>query len=189
MSDSSSGNEQTVLHVGCGPANPAKLHSTFRTPLWKEIRLDIDPACQPDIVATIVHMPMVATVSHDAVWSSHNLEHLEAHNVTQALREFHRVLKPGGFLLITLPDLQKIAELVAADKLEDPAYVSAAGPIAPLDMIYGHRPSIAAGNAFMAHRTGFTARSLVSHLHAAGFVNIQYKRVNFDLWARAEKHQ
>ena len=54
----------------------------------------------------------------DAVWSSHNLEHLYAHQVAVALGEFHRVLKPDGFALITLPDLQKVAELVAADSLE-----------------------------------------------------------------------
>ena len=37
------GDVKTVLHVGCGPYNPAKLHKTFHGPGWRELRLDIDP--------------------------------------------------------------------------------------------------------------------------------------------------
>lgn len=177
----------TVLHVGCGPNRPGKLHRSFQTPEWREIRLDIEPRVQPDIVASITDMHPVATDSMDAVWSSHNLEHLEAFQVPIALGEFLRVLKPGGKLLITLPDLQTIAKLVAEDKLEDAAYVSPAGPIAPIDTIYGHRASIAAGMPYMAHRTGFTLRTLTAALQRAGFARINAQRTEFDLWAAAIK--
>ena len=129
----------------------------------------------------------VATASVDAVWSSHNVEHLYAHEVPVALAEFHRVLRPGGFALITLPDLQKVAELVAADGLEDVAYVSPAGPIRPLDMLYGWRRSIARGNLFMAHHTGFTAKTLGQALRRAGFDPVAVSRSGFDLWARGTK--
>jgi len=177
-----------VLHVGCGPCNREKLHAVFRKDGWRELRLDINPAVKPDIVASMLSMPMVATGSVDAVWSSHNIEHLYAHEVPVALCEFQRVLKPGGFALITLPDLQAIAELVAADKLEDTAYVSPAGPIAPLDMIFGHGDSIARGNTFMAHNTGFTARTLAKALARAGFVRVDVKRgKSYDLWAAGYK--
>src|SRR3954451_8011278 len=98
---------RTVLHVGCGVKLPHKLHQAFHTPEWRELRLDIDPNVQPDIVGSITDMRMVETASVDAVWSSHNLEHLYAHEVPVALAEFYRVLRPGGFLLITMPDLQQ----------------------------------------------------------------------------------
>ncbi len=172
---------RTVLHVGCGAANPEKLHPTFRG--WNEIRFDIDPNVQPDIVGDIVSMTAVADESVDGVWSSHNLEHLLAHQVPLALREFWRVLRPGGMALVTMPDLQEIAALVAEGKLEETAYMSPAGPIAPLDMLYGHRASIERGNIFMAHKTGFTAQTLGQKLHNAGFANIQLQRGNFALWA------
>jgi SAM-dependent methyltransferase len=165
-----------VLHVGSGPPNPNKLHPRFRVGGWREIRLDIDPAMQPDIVAGITSMPMVADDSMDAVWSSHNLEHLYAHEVPLALREFYRVLKPGGHLLLTLPDLQAVAKLVAEDRLEEIAYIAPAGPVAALDMLYGFRPSLARGNLHMAHRTGFTARSLAVALERAGFQLLYVKR-------------
>jgi len=178
---------RTVLHVGCGMADPRKLPPAFFEPgSWQEVRLDIDPGVAPDIIATITDMHAVADASVDAVWSAHNVEHLFAHEVPLALAEFRRVLRPEGFALITVPDLQRAAELVAQDQLAEPAYVSPAGPIAPLDMLYGHGAAIAAGNHFMAHRTGFTARTLDAALRHAGFGTVRVIRDNaFALWATA----
>lgn len=176
-----------VLHVGCGAADPSKLpQAFFPADLWSELRLDIDPGVAPDIIASITDMAVVATASVDAVWSAHNLEHLRAHEVPLALTEFRRVLRPMGFALVTMPDLQQVAALIAEGNLEGTAYLSAMGPIAPLDMLYGFRPAVAAGNDFMGHRTGFTAGTLAAHLTAAGFINVQVQRDGaFALWATA----
>jgi SAM-dependent methyltransferase len=179
--------ERIVLHVGCGHLNPAKLHKTFHAPGWREVRLDIDPAVKPDIVSSMTNMPMVADASVDAVWSSHNLEHLYRHEVPVALQEFCRVLRPGGFLIMMVPDLQKAAELVLADQLDEVAYTSRAGPITPLDILYGYHRAIARGNTFMAHRTGFTATTLQKALSQAGFKSVKTIRDRFDLWAKAKK--
>ena len=96
------------IHLGCGPYNPAKLHKTFHGTGWRELRLEIDPRVAPDIVASMTVLPL-AGQAVEAVSSSHGLEHLYAQEVAVALSEFHRVLKPDGFALITLPDLQKVA--------------------------------------------------------------------------------
>lgn len=176
-----------VLHVGCGAADPRKLpQEWFPAQSWREVRLDIDVSVAPDIIASITDMSPVESGSMDAVWSSHNVEHLYPHEVPLAFAEFRRVLAPGGFLLLTLPDLQQVAELVAQDKLMEPAYHSPAGPIAPLDMLYGHRGAIAGGNSFMGHRGGFTARSLQAALAEAGFPQARVMRDgHFALWASA----
>ena len=179
---------KTVLNVGCGYPLRQKLHRHFHGPEWREIRLDLDPTVQPDIVCSITDMSPVAADSVDAVWSSHNLEHLQRHEVPLALGEFRRVLKPHGLLLLTLPDLQHVARLIAEDRLEESAYVSQSGPITPLDMIFGHTASLARGNQFMAHRTGFTARSLHQLLIGAGFVEVTLRQgTSFDLWATGHK--
>jgi SAM-dependent methyltransferase len=179
---------KAVLNVGCGYPLRQKLHRHFHGPEWREIRLDLDPAVQPEIVCSITDMGPVADDSVDAVWSSHNLEHLARHEVPLALAEFIRVLKPQGLLLLTLPDLQQVARLVAEDRLEDSAYISQSGPITALDMIFGHTASLARGNQFMAHRTGFTARTLHQLLNEAGFVDVSLRRgASFDLWATGYK--
>jgi SAM-dependent methyltransferase len=176
---------KSVLHVGCGAYAPGKLHAEFLDGRWQEVRLDIDPDVGPDIVATMTNMWPVPDESHDAIYSAHNLEHLYPHEVPLALREFHRVLKPDGFALIVLPDLQAVAQLVADGQLIEPAYISPMGPIAPLDILYGFRPSLAQGNAFMAHHTGFIGRSLSAALLEAGFAAtlVQRHPGTLSLWA------
>jgi len=168
--------KKIVLHVGCGNYLPERLHESFRGDDWHELRFDIDPRVDPDIVGSIVSMDGVPGTSVDAVWSSHNLEHVYAHEVALVFSEFHRVLRPGGKVLVTMPDLQSIANYVTNGRLEDVAYESPAGPITPLDMIYGHIRSVTGGNEYMAHRTGFSARTLTQKLKDAGFVDVAVKR-------------
>ncbi len=175
-----------VLHVGCG-TDPT-VHEIFQGPEWRQLRLDIDPAVNPDIVSSITDMSQVASWTVDAVWSCHNLEHLYAHEVSLALKEFYRVIKPGGFSLIAIPDLQRVAEQVVSDRLEDVLYESPAGPISPIDIIYGYRPFIAEGNLFMSHKTGFTTMTIAQHLSRAGFINVKVDRDDkFNIWALAKK--
>jgi ubiquinone/menaquinone biosynthesis C-methylase UbiE len=136
----------------------------------------------------MVDMSAVPTASVDAIFSSHNIEHLYPHEVPVALAEFKRVLKPEGFVVITCPDLQGVASLIAEDKLTDSAYTSPAGPIAPLDILYGFRPSMAKGNLYMAHYCGFTQKVLSATLQKAGFASVAATRrgpTAFDLWALA----
>lgn len=177
---------KSLLHVGCGSAGPERLPDCFKAPDWKEIRLDINSAHKPDIVASLTDMSVVEDASMDAVWSSHNLEHLEGFQVPQALAEIRRVLKPGGFALITLPDLKHIAQLIIEGKADQVIYVSPAGPITPLDMLFGHQASQEQGNHYMAHRIGFTADSLGRKLVEAGFAEVRVRTGNaYDLWAIA----
>jgi len=177
----------TFLHVGCGPKRAEQ--TPFANRGWQEIRVDIDESVHPDVIGTMIDMASIASSSVDAIFSSHNIEHLYPHEVPLALNEFLRVLRPGGFALITCPDLRSVCQLIAEDKLTEPAYVSPAGPIAPLDILYGHRASMAAGNLYMAHRCGFTQKVLVGTLQAAGFAQVASvtRPQVFDLWAFATK--
>lgn len=183
------GNLKSLLHVGCGQAHVLGLKG-FSPTDWNEIRLDIDNDVHPDIVASITDMHDVDSASMDAVFSSHNIEHLYPHEVPLALHEFHRVLHEDGFLSIACPDLQTVCQYIANDRLLEPVYRTKAGlPISPIDILYGWRESLAKGNVFMAHKSGFTRKTLVDSLKQAGFASIaaQRQQKSFALQAIASK--
>lgn len=159
---------KTCLHVGCGPLNRSRLKG-FNGPEWREIRFDIDPAFHPDIEGSLTDMHAVPTASVDAVYSSHNIEHVYPHEVHAVLLEFHRVLKEDGIVVLTCPDLRSVCEAVVNDRLTEPLYESRMGPIAPLDILFGHRESVESGKIYMAHKTGFTYSTLNTAFFQAGF--------------------
>ncbi|MGO9431192.1 class I SAM-dependent methyltransferase [Rhodoblastus sp.] len=181
-------NEQVkkcVLNAGAGPANAGRLHFAFAPSAWAEVRLDIDARALPDLVGSFSDMRgIIEDARFDALWSSHAVEHLHAHEVIPAFREFRRVLKPDGFALITCPDLSAIARYLLAEGSEAVAYNSPAGQIRPIDMLYGHGVSIANGQTSMAHNTGFTAPRLARVALEAGFAQVRTMEGEcFDLWA------
>ena len=182
-----------LLHIGCGPKHKDRTTHGFNNDTWHEIRLDIDPMVLPDVTGTMTDMATVASASVQGIFSSHNIEHLYPHEVPIALAEFSRVLSDDGFAVITCPDLQSVCALIAEDKLIDAAYTSPAGPIAPLDILYGFRRSMAEGNLYMAHRCGFTRKVLHATLQVAGFGAVatlaRGRAPFFDLWALASKSQ
>ena len=55
--------------------------------------------------------------------------------------------------------------------------------ICPVDMLYGFRKSLAAGNLFMAHKMGFTRKTIAQYFLRAGFAAVRAQRDGFDLFA------
>ena len=177
--------KKKVLNAGSGAAGAGRVASVFPAAVWDEVKLDIEPRTRPDIVGSFADMRgVVADACFDALYSSHAIEHLYAHEVIPALREFLRVLKPDGFALVTCPDLAAIARQLLDGGAEGVAYQSPAGPIRPIDMLYGHSESIGAGQIAMAHNTGFTGPRLGRVALASGFAEVRViEGANFDLWA------
>jgi SAM-dependent methyltransferase len=175
-----------VLNIGSGPKSIRKPNAIFDPAGWREIRMDLDPAVKPDVVGSMTDMRAhFGARGFDAIWSSHSLEHLHSHEIPIALKEFQRVLKTDGFALISCPDLETVMTLFLSHGPDHVVYQSAAGPITPLDMLFGHSPSIASGNHHMAHHSGLTSDRLGGLLLQAGFAEAVTKRVDYDLWAVA----
>jgi predicted SAM-dependent methyltransferase len=76
------------------------------------ISVDIREDAQPDLLADAAHLTMVEDNSIDAIYASHLLEHF-AYN-EPVLEEWHRVLVPGGEILIIVPDFMHMYELYIA---------------------------------------------------------------------------
>lgn len=178
-----------VLHVGCGSSTIAQMPKGFQDGSWQELRFDIDPSYDVDFVGTMTDMRAVASDSVDALYSSHNIEHVFAHEVATVLAEFRRVLKPEGFMVVTCPDLESVCKSVGEGRLTEPLYHSPGGPISPLDILYGHTAAIARGEIYMAHKTGFTRKTLGAVGQAAGFASlaVRARPEKYDLWMVATK--
>ena len=159
---------KTLLHVGCGYSNITNLN-WFNNTDWKEIRLDIDEEVNPDIVGTLTNMTSVKTASIDAIYSAYNIDHIYAHEVPIAFKEFHRVLNDDGIVVLRCPDIQTVCEVISQDKLLEPLYESPIGPIYPVDVLFGNRQQIAEGNKYMAKKVGFTYSVLDKTFFEAGF--------------------
>lgn len=153
-----------VLHVGCG-GDPL--------PHWlgthNEVRLDIDPECKPDIVASMLDMGGIG--EFDIVFSQHNLEHVHQHEVLTALSEFYRVLKTGGSAIVFVPDCEGVTPT------EEILFDSPAGGIAGLDLLYGYR-KVLKDKPYMAHKHAFTKDTLEAALKDAGFENVTVIRLH-----------
>ncbi len=190
----SSGLEQTiapqrkVLNVGGNSkdiAIPPEYHG------WRHELLDIDARGNPDIVCDARELTRLVEGYYDSVYCSHNLEHYYSHEVAKVLSGFRHVLKEDGFVYIRVPDMGELMRRVVSGQMDidDMLYVSAAGPIHVVDVIYGYRVEIErSGNAFFAHKTGFTQKSLVARLKASGFPYVASWCGDLEIGAIASKN-
>jgi SAM-dependent methyltransferase len=165
--------KHTALRIGTDP-----LPKALQTEAWQEV-----PA------ASLADLPALPDASLDAIHCVHQIQRLAAHEVPGIFAQIARVLRPEGFAVLTCPDLEAVAQAVVEGKLLTPVYNAAAGPITPLDLLYGYRPALAAGQAELAHRCGFTLPVLSQVLRQSGFATVGGLRrpAGLDLWVLASK--
>jgi SAM-dependent methyltransferase len=179
---------KVLLHVGCGSSDIRHLPAFFQDGCWEELRYDINEAVEPDFVGILQDMSMIEDESIDALYSSHNIEHVWSFEVPKVLAEFTRVLKPDGFAVVLCPDILSVAQAITKGFLGQPLYTSPAGPISAIDIMYGFQHDIEKGNLFMAHKTAFTAQTLASALAGGGFAgSVVARDRGFGLYAVATK--
>lgn len=88
-----------------------KLHigGTTRADGW--VNLNIVPGEDVDIVGSCLDLSAIASESCTHVYTSHVFEHILLAETTLFLAESYRVLKPGGNLYISVPDILIISNL------------------------------------------------------------------------------
>lgn len=95
------------LHLGCGQRHiPGFVH------------VDIQPGPHIDHVCGVNALPIAAGQA-DLIYASHVLEHFGRAEYLDVLREWHRVLRPGGVLRLSVPDFAACAKIYHEQGLED----------------------------------------------------------------------
>jgi SAM-dependent methyltransferase len=94
-----------VLNVGAGGPLAARVSRLRHA---RVVHVDVDPARAPDVVADVQDLGCFPDASFDAVLLLEVLEHVPAPDA--ALSEVHRVLAPGGRVLLSTPFLLEIHE-------------------------------------------------------------------------------
>lgn len=76
---------------------------------WKI--LNIQPGDDVDFLGDISSLDQFAEAACDKVYASHVLEHVRQKDVEDTLRGIRRILKPGGQLLVSVPDWDILCHL------------------------------------------------------------------------------
>lgn len=83
------------------------------------LSMDCDAHEGVDIVGDISDLSRFEDGSVEAIYSSHCLEHFPHPKTLSVLKEWHRVLAPGGILYVAVPDFRRTVELYARCGLND----------------------------------------------------------------------
>lgn len=88
------------LHLGCG-----------RRRIDGYVHIDVVDYPHIDHVSSIDNLSFLQDRSVDVIYNCHVLEHFKRRDVQRVLREWHRVLVPGGVLRISVPDFAALCEV------------------------------------------------------------------------------
>lgn len=125
----------------------------------------VDLAGDPDVRADVLALPFPDGYA-DEIMAIHLLEHLYRWDAPGALCEWKRVLKPGGKLILELPDLLKSCRNVLKS--------------ADLRMgVWGLYGDPGYREPLMVHRWGWTADELKAEMKSAGFSSVKVKPPQF----------
>lgn len=146
---SARGLPSSKLHLGCGP-----IHLDG----WTNI--DILHTSATDYVDNIMTLTRVPDGFADEIYACHVLEHFSHVEVPIVLKRWHEILKPGGTLRISVPDIDKVVKIY----VKNWQHFQTDGNSPWIGLIYGGQ-----GDAYDFHKTGFNFCWMKHLLVGAGF--------------------
>lgn len=158
--------EGSRLHLGCGNEY-----------LRGYVNIDRNRFSPADVVADACNLRFVNDCAVERIESYHFFEHLNFMQACKGVREWYRILKPGGCLIIELPNLEVCLGEIGKhfdDKGFDLAMVG----------IFGYPPDVGACGCGQLHKWGWTPKTLSALLSSVGFQDVRLNRIRQD-WRRA----
>ena len=149
------------------------------SPVAGYVNVDLAPdreGMAPDVICDVRRLEVFSDDYADEVMSIHVIEHFWRWEVVDILKEWVRVLKPGGKLILECPNLITACE----ELLKDPNRLSGPGPEGQKTMwcLYGdpiHQDPL------MCHRWLYTPVSLGQVMAEAGLTELKREPAQFKM--------
>jgi predicted SAM-dependent methyltransferase len=155
---------KVFIHLGCGSMDSPEF-------------INVDGRYFPHIhhTANVEKLPFFPDNFADLVYSSHTLEHIKMDDLIPVLKEWKRILKPGGILRLSVPDFDCVLKIYNINNNT-------------IDSIH---PFVLGGQDYKEnhHYSMFNKGYLESLLFKAGFMEIRQwdpadaEHYNFNDWA------
>ena len=131
---------------------------------------------RPDVICDLHELSAFESNYADEILAVHVVEHFWQWEVVDILKEWTRVLKPGGKMILECPNLISAAE----EFLKNPEEAALGGAAGQRSMwvFYGD-PGWR--DPLMIHRWGYTPRSLATVMHLAGLTELAKEPAQFKL--------
>jgi ubiquinone/menaquinone biosynthesis C-methylase UbiE len=131
---------------------------------------------QPDVICDLHQLTPFEDDSADEIMAIHVVEHFWRWEVVDILKEWTRVLKPGGRMILECPNLVSACQAVLAD----PENAVGPGPEGQRSMwvLYGDPRW---QDPLMVHRWAYTPRSLAMIMHQAGLRELKQEPAQYKL--------
>lgn len=140
------------LHLGCG-----------HIPIPGFCNVDAMTLPAVDIIDNIMFLSKFPQDFADQIYACHVLEHIAHEEVIPTLQRWRSILRPGGELRISVPDIDRIVKIYSKNW----EHFQTPGNSPWIGLLYGGQ-----GDRYDFHKTGFNFCWMSHLLEKAGFVEI-----------------
>lgn len=168
----------TLLNIGCGATRPGPpwinidcLHTFLKPGTPERINLDAETNYMEHNLPW--PLPLQASVA-DGILISHVIEHFDCMEAVRILADCHRLLKPGGLLVVSVPDAEYFLKVYRRDTPENAVE------------LFGEPINLEEANTFFdyglwfyQHKQIFCEATLNCTLLKAGFKNQYFGKIKY----------